>query len=148
MRNYITGLLLFITQFGLGQNCDLVLSGIIKDHFGHPLEFTNILLEESGQGAVADSVGNFQITKLCAGEYHLRVSHISCETVRLFVSVQRDTTIEIEMEHHSEFLQSVIVEGHEEEASAQTQQSISGAELSKEGGKALRRNLTEHHRCK
>lgn len=137
MRNYITVLVLFLSHFSFGQNCELVLTGIINDHFGHPLEFTNILIEETGQGAVADSVGNFRIPKLCAGAYHLRVSHVSCETVRMFVSVQNDTTIAIEMEHHSEFLQSVIVEGHEEEASAQTQQSISGAELTKEGGKAL-----------
>ena len=130
--------LLFAYSTSFGQECNISLSGFIKDHFSEsPLEFSNILIEEIGSGGISDTTGFFEIKNLCPGEYHLRISHISCETNRIYINLTKDTLLDIEMDHHAEFLQSVIVEGHLEEESAKTQQSITGTELAREGGKPL-----------
>ena len=53
---------------------------------GIPLAFSNIFLEEHAAGAVSDSLGFFEVNKLCRGDYHIRISHIGCEQEEQFIT--------------------------------------------------------------
>jgi iron complex outermembrane receptor protein len=75
------------------------------------LDFTNIYIEESKIGVVADSTGFFQFSGLCPSTYHLRLSHVGCETERIFISLERDTFMFIYLQHHVELLDEVVVHG-------------------------------------
>ena len=103
----------FLAQnYIFGQECQFSLSGYVLDKgSGIPLELTNIFVEESATGAVSDSLGFFKIENLCALEYHLRISHIGCETIHQFIALTKDTVINIFLIHHDELLDEVIVHG-------------------------------------
>lgn len=121
-----------------GQSCTLQISGTIKDEFTQgPLEFATVLVEETGAGDVADATGMFRLTGLCAGAYHLRISHLGCHPERIFIDLQRDTSLTIELEHHAEFLERVVVEGQAEGPSTTTSNVIAEEELHRQGGKTL-----------
>ncbi|MFT7588509.1 MAG: iron complex outermembrane receptor protein, partial [Limisphaerales bacterium] len=96
--------------FWVQAQCAFSISGkVLDEHHDEPLEYSTVLIEETGGGAVADSTGFFILSDLCAGEYHLRVSHVGCEHVHLFVDLKKDTAVNIFLEHHSEHLADVIV---------------------------------------
>ncbi len=139
MRYLCCSLFFVVFAFCLrAQNCSLTISGQVIDEFSEaPLEFTTLLLEESGIGAIADSNGYFELTGLCAGDFHLRVSHLGCHPERIYLSLRADTSLVIGLEHHAEFLQTVTVEGSAEPESARTQNTLTEEELDRLGGKSL-----------
>lgn len=95
------------------QNCVLSISGNIADEgTGIPMSYSTVYLEELKGGAVADSMGNFKLSGLCKGSYHLRINHIGCETKTLFLSLSKDTVINLNMHHHSELVDEVMVHDH------------------------------------
>lgn len=112
---------------GRGQpSCNLLLKGYVKDSgTGIPLPYSNIYLDEIESGAVADSMGFFKIEGLCPGEYHLDVHHLGCETEHLFIYLTKDTLLQIQLNHHTELLDEVVVHGETAEASAQNSSSVS-----------------------
>lgn len=123
-------LVLFIGTLGFSQNCELTLSGYIQnEHTNIPLPYANIFLEGSQEGTLSDSTGYFQLNRLCAGEYHLRVSHIGCETQRLYLQIKVDTSINVILDHHSHHLDNVIVVGENVKPTTQALESISEATI-------------------
>ncbi len=93
-----------------GQECNIELSGTIFDkHENNALEYATIYLEEAFQGGVTDEVGNFNFSKVCPGNYHIIITHLGCETQRLYLSIKKDTSISIFMEHHDNVLDEVII---------------------------------------
>lgn len=110
----------------LGQPCRLQVRGKIQDvRTGASITDANIWLEETQAGTVSDSTGRFQLSGICPGQYHLRVSHIGCETQRIFLTLQKDTTLLIALDHYSKVLESVVVKGSAGPATTQKLQSLS-----------------------
>jgi len=139
MRKLIfTYLIAVIANLATAQDCNLTLIGKILDKgSGIALAYSSVYLDEVERGAVTDDKGLFKIENLCAGEYHLDISHIACESEMVFFSLSRDTIVEIELHHHAELLDVVIVEGSKNDNSAQASATISQAEIVKEGDKNL-----------
>lgn len=119
-----------LPQITRSQSCENSLTGYIQNEHSHaPLLFANIFLEENQQGALSDSTGFFQLTDICDGEYHLRISHIGCETQRLFLQIEEDTIIYVTLNHHSHHLDDVVVVGENGKPTTQALESISEATI-------------------
>jgi len=66
---------------------------------GDPIEFVNIYLVEADKGAVSDSLGFFEISRLQPGEYTIRFSYIGFRTQEQKITAEygRDIHVEIEL---------------------------------------------------
>jgi len=134
-------ILLFI--FGIvteinAQDCQLTLSGqVLDENTEIPLTFANIYLEEAEKGATTDDAGMFSISGLCAGEYHIRYSHVGCETQRKFINLKSDTILVIELHHHTELLDEIVVHGAQGDNSAQVSNSLSAEKIAERGNENL-----------
>ena len=119
-------LLVFLPVFAFPQqNCSLKLSGFIADSgTDMPLEVASIYISETGTGAITDSSGFFQINDLCAGDYHIVVSHIGCESQQVFVQLKSDTLLRLEMEHSINVLQGITITDSSIPNSTQNTQTI------------------------
>ncbi len=131
--------LFFLSQLAFSQNCKINISGYVGDQFAkNPLELATIFVEETAKGAVVDTKGFFRLENLCAGNYHLRISHVSCESQRVFLKISQDTVISVFLAHHEEFLQEVAVSGEKiESPNTRTQNTIGLEQLQRESGKNL-----------
>jgi len=132
-----------LPQTPFSQICQHSLSGYIQnEHTNTPLPYANIFLEENQQGTLSDSTGFFQLDNLCAGEYHLRVSHIGCETQRIYFQLKTDTIINIILDHHSHHLDNIIVIGENVKPTTQTLQTINESTIVESANQSLS-NLLE-----
>jgi len=112
------------------QECNLRMKGKVFDDASRtPLEFVNVFIQEVSDGAVTDINGDFILTGLCQGEYHLNISHIGCEAKIIRIDLLRDTVIDISMEHSPHVLDAVVVEGEDGEFRNQARQSVNRQEI-------------------
>ncbi len=104
-------LILFLfSNFGYSQNCDFTLKGqVLEENTEVPLDVVNIYVEETESGAITDLDGNFQIKNLCAGHYHIMISHIGCDPQYLAVDIAGDTTIQVILKHSVTVIDAVVV---------------------------------------
>ncbi|WP_367391226.1 TonB-dependent receptor [Lewinella sp. LCG006] len=140
-------LLLTLSLLGLSaqaQDCSLTLSGVVFDNSpAYPLSYANIYIEELGEGTATDDNGRFELGGLCAGEYHLSVSHLGCHPERIFLDLRGDTTLQIALAHQAALLESVEVRGQQERNAGQSQETLTRQELEEGAGKNLA-NLLEN----
>lgn len=107
------------------QSCTFTLNGYIKDlETDFAIANANLHIEGVEKNIVSDSLGHFVVTDLCRTDYHLTISHIGCETQKLYINLQRDTTIYVYIDHFSHALHSVTVEGNKK-PTTQMVQSLS-----------------------
>jgi iron complex outermembrane receptor protein len=100
---------LFLNGFKVvAQECHLSLSGHLNDTGdGSPLEFAYIFIEELKIGTYSDENGAYLIEKICAGNYHLVISHLGCETTTKFINFQKSTHLDINLNHNHHLLDEV-----------------------------------------
>ncbi|MFK7935982.1 MAG: TonB-dependent receptor, partial [Saprospiraceae bacterium] len=107
------------------QNCNLTLTGRVIDlGTDEPLEIVNVFIEETGKGAVTDSLGRFVINDLCAKHYHLRFTHIGCEPTEQYVELVSDTSLVVNLEHSVNMLEGVVITENTIERSTQSSKTI------------------------
>ncbi len=108
----------YFTFFALqlfAQDCKYSISGIVKDKSTKELlPNTNLRIEKTALIAKTDKRGFFSIKNSCFGDIHLIVSHIGCDNKIIYLRLEKDTFIEIEIEHHTEFLHEVHINGNKE----------------------------------
>ena len=127
MKDRILVLLGVFCSIGLWGQCDLEITGKVYDRStGIPLEFASIFIEPLGAGTVSDSLGQFQLIDLCAGKYHVQVSHLGCEDETFFLQLERDTFLSFMLSHHAELLDEVVI--HEEGENTTESSSTLGKE--------------------
>ena len=135
-----------ITLYGLlflpvlnAQECRLILSGYVRDKATEePLQYATVSIQENGRGVLTDSTGYFELAELCAGLYHINVNHLGCNPARLFLRLSTDTSIIILLDHHTELLREIVVEGtRTDQAASQAQQIISESAIQNQSGQAL-----------
>ncbi len=93
------------------------------------MDYSTVYIEELQNGIASDSLGNFRLTGLCTGDYHLRFNHIGCETRTLFISLLKDTVIRINMHHHNELMDEVEIHDHHSEHETVTSTSINKEDI-------------------
>jgi len=107
------------------QDCNISVRGVIKDAGnGQPLEAVNVYLEQQSIGTISDSLGNFHLQNLCEGNYHLVFSHIGCESKRFFLEIERDTTLQIELDHSTTVLEGIVIRGKKQNNSTQNSNTL------------------------
>ncbi len=105
---FIAGLPVFM----LGQPCILSINGIVKDiETDAPLESAQIRLDELNQLTFTDASGHFQFSELCPGDYHISITHLGCSPQRFFIHLTVDTSLSIDLDHHTELISEVHVHG-------------------------------------
>ncbi|MFT6996476.1 MAG: iron complex outermembrane receptor protein [Cryomorphaceae bacterium] len=130
--------LLGIDQVNAQNICTLAIDGQVVDaETGEGLSFASVLLQESGQGAFADSAGFFSFTGICAGDYTLKVSHIGCAPQKKVFRLFGDTTLVFELDHDESILHEFVVEGKEEAELSLTKISLRQAQLETTSGLQL-----------
>lgn len=108
MKYYLLVVLYCIIHIAHSQNCNNILSGNVHDfHDGTPMSGATIYIETLNTYTVANINGDFAINNLCNGIITLVISHVGCETKRVNIEVESNTTYQINMEHHTEALNEV-----------------------------------------
>lgn len=130
--------ILFFPMIILAQDCNITLTGMVLDKGTNiPLGYSNIFLENTGEGTVSDEEGFFEIKNICPGDYHVQVSHVGCHSEEYFVKIEKDTLLKIYLSHHSELLDEVVIHGSHEDNSTESSQTISRADITSESNKNL-----------
>ncbi len=92
------------------QDCTFSIQGKVLDEAtGLPLSSVTVFIEEISKGTSTDDKGFFTFKTLCKGDYHLLISHIGCETKREFISLQKDTLLNISLAHLVNTLDGVVI---------------------------------------
>jgi iron complex outermembrane receptor protein len=131
-------LIILLPIWGLSQDCAIQLTGLILDKGTNiPLPYSNVYLEEQGLGAVSDSTGFFKFIQLCEGDYHLDISHIGCEPTSHFISISKDTFVQIYLNHHAELLDEVVIHGKSNDNSTQISSTVSRENIEQNSHKNL-----------
>ncbi|OWY19761.1 TonB-dependent receptor [Sphingobacteriales bacterium UPWRP_1] len=137
-RGLVALLLMLCFTHISSQTCSYTISGALKDKGTNmPLPYATVYIQETQSGAVADSVGNFILSNVCAGAYHLKFSHIGCETENYFLQLSADTTIQIFLGHHTELLSETVVQGKKEDNTAKVSNTIGRSEIVAQSSKSL-----------
>ena len=122
----------------MAQSCKLSVNGTVTDKAtGLPLPFVNIIIQETASGTTTDDYGKFQITNLCAREYHFILSHIGCESKRIHIELSNDTTFSIVMIHTSVNLMDVVITGTADENRNQPKITIDRQDIEDNTDKSL-----------
>ncbi len=77
-----------------------------------PIEFVSIVLMGTDNGAITDSLGNFNISNIVPKTYEIEISYIGFETKRLFnvvITSGNEYNTNIELDPSSEALDEVVV---------------------------------------
>ncbi len=108
------------------EDCRLSLSGsVVDEHDKSSLSYATVYLIEPGKGAVADSSGLYRIQNLCKGKYTVVVRHVSCEPDTLVVQLNKNTSLNLFLEHHPEALQQITITGQTLQSSTNSDQETS-----------------------
>lgn len=134
IRNFIILFYLLLPVITYGQHCLYTIKGTIQDATtAEALPFASIYLEENGAGVVADEDGIFVLEKVCPGDIHLLFRHVGCEPERIYLDIGGDTTIVVQLAHHTELIDEVTVHGKSSENTAQNSATISAEEIARQG---------------
>ena len=120
------------------QQCSIKLHGqVIDEVTGVPLPFATIYLEELELVQQADIEGYFHFDDLCPGSTHIKLSHVSCEPLREFINIERDSVLYLYMHHHEELMDEVLVHGNKNDFRTQNSNTLDKDLISKESNKNL-----------
>ena len=85
---------LFFPLLLWGQECQLHIYGYIKNAVnGKPVDLVSVVLQESGNGSLADSAGYFHLEGICPGTYTLMASRMGYEDGSLRLLITKDTGV-------------------------------------------------------
>lgn len=134
-------LCIFFLVFALSthaQNCQLAVSGMVKDlGTGSVISNANVFIKELQVGDVTDSLGAFHIRSVCAGTYHMAISHIGCETELIYITISGDTSLTIFLDHNSKLLNAVAIKGQGGKATTQEARSLNSETIGQSADKNL-----------
>lgn len=143
--NKIRLLLLLIPFAGLSQNnCNISLHGQALDEVtGKPLPFASIYLEDIQKGTSADADGYFAFDGLCPDTTHIRISHVSCEPLRQYLIIRKDTILNLYLHHHEELMDEVLVHGRHSDQTIENSGTIDKDLISQRSNQDLSKVIEE-----
>lgn len=109
---YFLLFLLCTIQAAIGQQRSFSIKGVVKDaSSGQPIPFANVVVWNTTQGAVTDSIGLFEISGISPGSYRLQSSFLGYKpfVTAEFRLANKDIFFPIELEEASQNLQEVSV---------------------------------------
>ncbi|GAB3797370.1 TonB-dependent receptor [Spirosoma humi] len=147
--SFLIGLLVSMASWSLAQSdaCVATLQGqILGQDTKQPLIGATVYVRELKTGAVADSAGNFQLKRICSGNYTLDIQFVGYKTSTVAIRVGSEPVVTVnpvQLVSDNQTLQEVVVTEHQSEAQQllQTQVSLSGAALDQTRGQSLGESL-------
>ena len=98
----------------MGQQCSYEVTGKVTQKSNHQdLENSYVCIQETKKCVVTNSQGEFVLSNVCEGNYHIEISHLGCTPEIIFIEVKTDLNLEIELNHHTEELNEAIVHSGE-----------------------------------
>ena len=107
------------------------------------LFYTVVFIEELQIGGFTNEMGFYEIHHICSGNYHIRISHIGCETLKVFLPVTETLTFSKVLHHHAELIDEIIIHGEKQNNTTQASQTIKKEEIVLKGNKNLADLLEE-----
>ncbi|MGJ3234885.1 TonB-dependent siderophore receptor [Marivirga sp.] len=94
------------------------LEGKVKDELGNPIQFVNVVVDGTSNGATTDVNGNYKIKNIQAGEKLIRASYIGYKTLKLPVEINENSTatLDFTLAEAIDALQTVEVIGRKEKS--------------------------------
>ena len=91
-NKYWVFVLLLFAMTSQAQECKKTLKGFVKDfHDGTPIAEATIQIEGTNKYATTDANGAFILENLCSSEFWVIVAHISCESKRIKINLDKET---------------------------------------------------------
>lgn len=109
---------------------------VLDEHAQEPLRHAVVQLADKKKQALSDANGKLSWEGLCPGHLDLIVSHLGCATRRHTIELQRDTSITLYLEHHSEVLQEITIE-EDRHRPISFARSLKGQELENQYGEDM-----------
>jgi iron complex outermembrane receptor protein len=92
------------------QSCAITVSGQVQSVHPHePLEFVSIRVLETQTGTTTNQFGDFELPKLCKGEYTLEFSFLGWTTDTMSIDVRQDTVLYVFMDNASLDLEAIVI---------------------------------------
>lgn len=140
-------LIYMLLAVGISQaqtGCNLSIFGqVLDEHDGSELGFANLWLVNEKRGTSADINGFYRIDELCSGEYTLVVSHVGCDPDTVVLKLKRSKEINLKLEHHTEELQEVQIEGRKEPGETVQHEELTEEQFYENSGKPIGEILKE-----
>lgn len=135
---------LLLNISGFTQNCNYSASIYLEElKTGKPIADANVFVKELQAWNFTDKSGFSRIKAICAGGYHLVISHIGCETYELYIHISGDTTLNITLDHNSQILHEVNVVGKGRISSTQDLQALNYESITQNSNENLATMLEE-----
>jgi iron complex outermembrane receptor protein len=129
---------LVIPVLTYAQDCNLAISGIVKDvSTGIPISYANIFVKELQTGDVTDSLGFFEMKTICAGNYHISISHFGCVRQEQYLTISSDTSITVFLDHNSQLMHEVAITSQGGNITTQETQSLNSKDIAQNSDKNL-----------
>ncbi len=126
------------------QPCNYILSGHVEDvDTKEKLVAASASIKETGKQIITNEKGDFVFTTLCAGEYTLIITHVSCDTVVKKIILTKNFHIDILMPHTRKVLGDVIVDAQKGIANTGYKKELSGRALEETKGLSLAEALSK-----
>jgi len=130
--------MLLYNSIVFSQECNHNFSGNILDfHNGESITGATVFIKNLNKYTTSDVNGEFIIDSLCKGELIIEISHIGCETKTVTISLTENTFIKINLEHHLEELNEVIVSTNSKTEKTSIEQSVSKLVIESYSDKSL-----------
>ncbi|MCD6068408.1 MAG: TonB-dependent receptor [Bacteroidetes bacterium] len=120
------------------QDCSFSLSGKITDQDnGELLEFSVLHIKEINVSITTNEKGLYTFGNLCKGNYTLLITHFGCEDTTIYVSIEKNTKLNIKMPHSFNELSEVDIVEKSVLNPTQTLEKVEQEDIDKAKGKTL-----------
>lgn len=132
--------LLVLSSPSIGQQsdqCARTVSGTVFDEgTNQPLSQVMVSIVENKRTVFTKENGQFSFSGVC-DDVHLIFSHIGCSPHRMHLHLKGDTTLRISMEHSTELLPTLMVEGPTHRTSSVPEIKLKREEIEQKGHRNL-----------
>jgi len=143
----LASLIICTKNFAQTNNCNISVTGtIICIDDGKPLFHVTIGITNTTKGSYTNEQGNFSITNICAGSYHLKASLTGYKKLDTLMDISSDRNIKLYLKSDDIHLEEVHIGArkiHKQEVETITKAEITGAQLLQTRGENLADALKE-----
>jgi iron complex outermembrane receptor protein len=126
------------------QSCNINFSGHVEDaDTKEKLQAATVTIKETGKQIITDEKGDFVFTALCAGEYTVLITHISCNALQKKIILTKDYHIDMLLPHTRKLLGDVVVDAQKGIGSTGFKKELSGKALEETKGLSLAEALSK-----
>lgn len=143
---FILAMLILVASVNdaVSQSCTYKLSGHVEDvDTKEKLFAATATIKENGKQIITDDKGDFLFTGLCAGQYTLQVTHVSCDTVEKKIVLTKDYHIDVLMPHTRKVLGDVVIDAQKGISNTGYKKELTGKALEETKGLSLAEALSK-----